>query len=140
MRHTKKKLLAIPFYTPFRPHGWRPPAFQDPPLHTPKPSCLPEFQLSGIDLQENSPTRLCYLESEVMSRLIVMMDLEISIKVLLKGMWSQHNACQNCLSLMTSNMCFWVAQSTANYFLLSQVQVKMFILVCCILIKSVLSG
>ena len=75
-----------------------------------------------------------------MSRLIVMTDLEIGIKVLLKRMWSQHNACQNCLSLITSNMCFWVAENTANYFLLFEVQVKMFILVCCMLLKSVLSG
>lgn len=102
---------------------------------------LQEVTCRRILQVESSPIRLyCYLESEVMSRLIVMIDLEISIKVLLKGMWSQHNACQNWLSLMTSNMCFWVAQNTVNYFLVFEVQVKMFILVCCMLIKSVLSG
>lgn len=49
---------------------------------------------------------------------------EISIKVLFKGMLSQHNACQNCLSLMKSSVCLWVAPKTANYFLPFQVPDK----------------
>lgn len=50
---------------------------------------------------------------------------EISIKVLLKGKSSQRNACQNCLSLMKSDICFWVAPKTENYFLSFEVPHKL---------------
>lgn len=43
---------------------------------------------------------------------------EININVLLKRMLSQHNACQNCLFLMKSSICLWVALQITNYFFL----------------------
>lgn len=63
-------------------------------------------------------------------------EISISIKVLFKGMLSQHNACQNCLSLMKNNICLWVDLKTANYFLPFEIpdKVKIF-LFCCMLIK-----
>jgi hypothetical protein len=42
---------------------------------------------------------------------------EINIEILFKKILSQHNACQNCLFLMKSNVCCCVALKTANYFL-----------------------
>lgn len=133
------KLLMYPFPTSYT----SPTCFSGSPLCTPpSPTTCQNFCFQEM-ICRRILKLCCYLLFGKWNacRLIVIMDLlareKLASRFCLREMLSQHNACQNCLSLMKSNICLWAALKTANYFLPFEVpdRVKIFFLFCCMLIK-----